>query len=582
MNRFAVRGWCPDAWRPMMSGDGLLVRVKPRLGRLTRQQVLGLCDAAMTYGNGLIDVTRRANLQIRGVSAEAWPALLERLIGEGLVDADAATEQRRNLLIAPDWQVGDDSHRIARELLERLDELPELPGKTGFVIDAGETRMLAGEPGDFRIERGAEDGLILRADGRSCGVAVRGGQEVDGLIALARWFAASGGARAGRMARHGAELPGNLTGDELPARCAAPTVPGSHVLGAAYGVPFGRVDGGNLAAASAPALRITPWRILVLEGVPLAPAEGLIADPADPLLRVDACPGAPSCPQATVETREIARLLAPRIAGQLHVSGCEKACACSSPADVTVTGRGGRYDVAFTAKPGSPCAHSALSRAELLAHFESRPMPHIYETDGAAIYRQSFATIRAEADLARFSADEEPVAVRMIHAAGMVGLAAHIRFSPGFSEKARSALAGGAPILCDARMVSEGITRARLPAANPIICTLNAPEVPNMARAMGNTRSAAALELWRPHLVGAVVAIGNAPTALFHLLNMLEDSTCPRPAAIIGCPVGFVGAAESKAALWAAPPVPCCVVEGRLGGSAITVAAINALASRAE
>ena len=209
-------------------------------------------------------------------------------------------------------------------------------------------------------------------------------------------------------------------------------------------------------------------------------------------------------------------------------------------------------------------------------------MPHVYETDGAAIYRQSFATIRAEADLAHFSLDEEPVAVRMIHAAGMVDLGAHIRFSPGFAGVARAALADGAPILCDARMVSEGITRARLPAANPIICTLGDTQVPDMARTMGNTRSAAALELWRPHLAGAVVAIGNAPTALFHLLDMLEDPDCPHPAAIIGCPVGFVGAAESKAALWAVPPAPCCIVEGRLGGSAITVAAINALASRAE
>lgn len=209
-------------------------------------------------------------------------------------------------------------------------------------------------------------------------------------------------------------------------------------------------------------------------------------------------------------------------------------------------------------------------------------MPHVYETEGAAIYRQSFATIRAEADLARFAGVEERVAVRMIHAAGMVGLAAHIRFSRGFAEAASAALAAGAPILCDARMVSEGITRPRLPADNAVICTLHDPAVPERARDMGNTRSAAALELWRPHLGGAVVAIGNAPTALFHLLNMLEDPACPRPAAIIGCPVGFVGAVESKAALWAEQPVPCCIVEGRLGGSAITVAAVNALASAAE
>ncbi|HEY4546846.1 MAG TPA: precorrin-8X methylmutase [Pedomonas sp.] len=209
-------------------------------------------------------------------------------------------------------------------------------------------------------------------------------------------------------------------------------------------------------------------------------------------------------------------------------------------------------------------------------------MPYLYETDGAAIYRQSFATIRAEASLERFASDEEPVAVRMIHAAGLVELAGHIHFSAGFAAAARTALKSGAPILCDARMVSEGITRARLPAQNQIICTLNAPQVPALAQAMENTRSAAALELWRPHLAGALVAIGNAPTALFHLLNMLEDPDCPRPAAIIGCPVGFVGAVESKAALWAAQPVPCCIVEGRLGGSAITVAAINALASAAE
>ena len=209
-------------------------------------------------------------------------------------------------------------------------------------------------------------------------------------------------------------------------------------------------------------------------------------------------------------------------------------------------------------------------------------MDHLYETDGAAIYRQSFAMIRAEADLARFTPEEEIVAVRMIHAAGMVGLAAHIRFSMGMAKVARAALESGAPILCDARMVSEGITRSRLPAGNAVICTLHDAQVPELAKAMKNTRSAAALELWRPHLAGAIVAIGNAPTALFYLLNMLRDPICPRPAAIIGCPVGFVGAAESKAALIADLPVPALVVEGRLGGSAITVAAVNALASRVE
>lgn len=214
----------------------------------------------------------------------------------------------------------------------------------------------------------------------------------------------------------------------------------------------------------------------------------------------------------------------------------------------------------------------------------SGPMdrPYVYETDGRAIYQQSFAMIRQEAALARFSAEQEPVAVRMIHAAGWVPLADDIQFSPGLVTVARQALERGAPILCDARMVAEGITRARLPANNPVICTLQDERTRALADAMNNTRSAAALELWRPHLAGAVVAIGNAPTALFHLLNMLQDPSCPRPAAIIGCPVGFVGAAESKAALWADQPVPCLVVTGRLGGSAVTVAALNAVAQRQE
>ena len=209
-------------------------------------------------------------------------------------------------------------------------------------------------------------------------------------------------------------------------------------------------------------------------------------------------------------------------------------------------------------------------------------MPYEYEKNGAAIYLESFATIRSEAALERFASDEEQVVVRMIHAAGMVGLEQHVKVVPGMVAAARTALENGAPIFCDAYMVSEGVTQKRLPAQNDVICTLRDPRIPEMAAALGTTRSAAALELWRDRLGGALVAIGNAPTALFHLLEMLEDPYCPRPAAIIGCPVGFVGARESKDALWAANPVPSIIVEGRLGGSAITVAAINAIASRAE
>jgi precorrin-8X/cobalt-precorrin-8 methylmutase len=204
-----------------------------------------------------------------------------------------------------------------------------------------------------------------------------------------------------------------------------------------------------------------------------------------------------------------------------------------------------------------------------------------YIRDGAEIYRRSFATIRAEADLARFTKAEEIVAVRIIHACGMVEIAADLCFSPGAAELARRALQGGAPILCDSKMVAEGVTRARLPNRNEVICALEDPSVPALAIEIGDTRSAAAVELWRERIAGAIVAIGNAPTALFHLIDMLERMP-ERPACIIGMPVGFVGAAESKDALIELAPAPFITVRGRKGGSAMTAAALNALAGEAE
>ncbi|MFE6749454.1 precorrin-8X methylmutase [Kitasatospora sp. NPDC089913] len=205
-----------------------------------------------------------------------------------------------------------------------------------------------------------------------------------------------------------------------------------------------------------------------------------------------------------------------------------------------------------------------------------------YEKDGASIYRQSFATIRAEADLAGLPADVARVAVRMIHACGMVDLVEDLVYSPGAVASARAALLAGAPILCDVNMVASGVTRKRLPADNEVICTLTDPSVPELARAMGNTRSAAAMELWLPRLEGAVVAVGNAPTSLFRLLELIEAGA-PRPAAVIGVPVGFIGAAESKEALAAHPAgLEHLVVRGRRGGSAMAAAAINAIASEEE
>jgi precorrin-8X/cobalt-precorrin-8 methylmutase len=203
-----------------------------------------------------------------------------------------------------------------------------------------------------------------------------------------------------------------------------------------------------------------------------------------------------------------------------------------------------------------------------------------YEKDGAAIYRRSFATIRAEADLAGLPDDVARVAVRMIHACGQVDLADDLAFSPDVVRRAREALDAGAPVLCDAEMVASGITRRRLRKDNDVVCTLNDPRTPALAAELGTTRTAAALELWRDRLGGAVVAIGNAPTALFHLLEMVAAGV-PRPAAVLGIPVGFVGAVESKEAL-AASDLEHLVVRGRRGGSAITAAAVNAIASDVE
>ena len=204
-----------------------------------------------------------------------------------------------------------------------------------------------------------------------------------------------------------------------------------------------------------------------------------------------------------------------------------------------------------------------------------------YIRDGAAIYARSFSIIRAEANLAGLSPEEERVAVRIVHACGMVDIVRDLVMSPTFAASASAALKNGAPILCDSMMVADGVTRARLPARNDVICTLRDPRVPQIANDIGNTRTAAAMELWRPLLAGSIIVVGNAPTALFRLLEMLDEGV-PKPAAVIGMPVGFVGAAESKDALAADGRIPFAIIKGRKGGSAMAAAAVNALASEAE
>jgi precorrin-3B synthase len=376
VSAFAVRGWCPDAWRPMLAGDGLLVRVRPRLGRLTREQALGLCAAALAYGNGAIDLTSRGNLQLRGITEPRWQGLIDQLIALDLIDADPGLEARTAILVAPDWRAGDDTQRIAAALLARRGDWPDLPGKIGVTIDAGPAPVLLADPGDFRIERGMSGGLILRADGHAEGVALAAGTEVEQLIALAQWYVASGGREAGRMARHCAPLPGWATPGQAPAAAAAAWQPGRHPLGSVLGAPFGRVDAAALAAcleaSAATALRITPWRLLILEGAAIDTAPGLVTDPHAPAITADACVGAPSCPQGSVATRDLALRLAPHIDGRLHVSGCAKGCARSRPADVVLVGRDGRFDLVLAGRAGDPPSRTGLAADQLLALFGTR------------------------------------------------------------------------------------------------------------------------------------------------------------------------------------------------------------------
>lgn len=363
----AVRGWCPTAWRPMMAGDGLLVRVRPALGRLSVAQALALAQMAARHGNGLIDLTNRAAFQIRGVSEQSHPALIDTLVTQGLTDADPVREARRAILLTPDWTQGDDTHTIALSLLARLDELPELPAKIGIAIDTGPAPALTQSPADFRFERSEGGALLLRADGRAEGVPVTPATAIDALIALTHWFVASGGMEAGRMRRHHAPLRDGAKIAAAPPRTPLQTL--TTAPGPFHGAPFGQLDSATLTAlASEPgaaALRLTPWRGLIVEGGTATPRHGL----TDPQLQIDACPGAPACPQATVQTRALAATLAPHAKGTLHISGCAKGCARPRPADLTLTGREGRFDLAQQARAGSPPIRTGLTTDDITALF---------------------------------------------------------------------------------------------------------------------------------------------------------------------------------------------------------------------
>ena len=355
MSAASVKGWCPGALRPMQSGDGLVVRVRPFGGRLDAEQIAGLAHLAERHGNGLIDVTSRANLQIRGVSDNSHRLLLDGLAQLTLLDPDADTESRRNILITPFWRDGDETQALVAELEEALaDSALALPTKFGFAIDDGTSRVLAGNSADVRIERDLAGGLMVRADGARLGRSVARGEAVATALAVARWFVASGVRDGrGRMATHlaaGAELPEELRGEAEPSPIMAAVRPGLYPQGAMVGIAFGQMPHTTLDRLSAcgHALRMTPWRMVLSEGKRTMPsATGLITEPYDPALRVIACSGAPRCREAHADTRGLAAALAPNIGGaaRLHVSGCAKGCAHSGAAAITLVATPAGFDL---------------------------------------------------------------------------------------------------------------------------------------------------------------------------------------------------------------------------------------------
>lgn len=343
---FAVKGWCPGALRPMLSGDGLVVRIRPRMARLTPDQARGLATAALTHGNGLLDLTARANVQLRGIRPEAHLALLDDLDALDLIDTDEASERHRNIVVSPFWTDGDGSQAVAQAAMAVLTD-PEfsfLSGKFGVSVDPAQP-VLQAVSSDIRIERHGLDWLV-RPDGFAMGAVVT--DVAAALRLLLRWCRPQGrmAALAGMALPPGFDTP--VT--QMPFAAA----PGAHELGQMVGFEFGQVRAETLMALANYPIRVTPWRMILLEGATAVDLPDLIVTPDDHRLNVTACTGAPGCPQALQPTRDLARHLSPLVQpGQhLHVSGCAKGCAHPGPSDLTLTATEQGYDLIRNGRAG--------------------------------------------------------------------------------------------------------------------------------------------------------------------------------------------------------------------------------------
>ena len=376
-----IQGWCPGALRPMMSGDGLVVRLRPRAGRLTPDQALGIARLAQAHGNGLIDLSARANVQLRGVADAGHPVLIAGLAALGMIDETPAAEAARNIIVTPFWTPGDGTETLAHALMAAiaLPDAPVLPGKFGYAVDTGAAPVLRAASADIRIERGpfgigGPAGLIVYADGANTGAAVTLETAVQAVQHLIAWFAASGGIAdgRGRMAQliaSGARLPDRFCAIQTGTSAPHHATPGLVAAGALVGFDFGQMQAETLASlARLGAIRVTPWRMLLIEGaVQLPKLAGLITDPDDPMLRVVACTGAPGCLQAHQPTRDMARALAPHLHEPLHVSGCTKGCAHPGAAATTVVATAQGYDVIHNGNAAASPAIPGLTAAEILA-----------------------------------------------------------------------------------------------------------------------------------------------------------------------------------------------------------------------
>lgn len=344
-----IKGWCPGALRPMLSGDGWVVRVRPYGGRLKSAQADGLASLCAAHGNGLIDLSNRANIQLRGVREETHGQLLEGLRALGLLDDAVELESRRNIVVQPFWQAGDDTALIADDLAMLLaqDGLPTLSGKFGYAVDAGPVPVLSSTPADIRLERNSTGNLIVVAEGSDMGKIVSRSQAAREMIALALWFAANNGTRTrmGTLIADGKALPEGF--DTLRQKSMRRQAPGLNDAGALVALAFGQMTSVALSGLARHGdLRMTPWRMVLIEGASRMPViDGIITTPDDPLLRVVACTGAPGCAQALGDTRMLARQLAPHIQAPFHISGCAKGCAHPRAAALTVTATADGYDI---------------------------------------------------------------------------------------------------------------------------------------------------------------------------------------------------------------------------------------------